>query len=59
MQTCIPGLVLLVHIARQHGWLLKSCAHVYHAVIMLSSHLATIRTKASHAHTQVTNQVIA
>ena len=23
MQTCIPGLVLLVRIARQHGWLLK------------------------------------
>ena len=58
MQTCIPGLVLLVRIARQHGWLLKPCACIDHTVITLSSHLAVIRTKASHAHIQVTNQAI-
>ena len=45
MQTCIPGLVLLVHIARQHGWLLRSCARIYHTVIMLSSHLAANQNK--------------
>ena len=45
MQTCIPGSVLLVHIARQHGWLLKSCARTYHAVITLSSHLAANQNK--------------
>ena len=45
MQTCISGLVLLVRIARQHGWLLKSCARIDHAVITLSSHLATNQNK--------------
>ena len=45
MQTCIPGLVLLVRIARQHGWLLKSCARIYHTVITLSSHLAANQNK--------------
>ena len=45
MQTCIPDLVLLVCIARQHGWLLRSCARFYHAVIMLSSHLAANQNK--------------
>ena len=45
MQTCIPGLVLLVRIARQHGWLLRSCARIYHTVITLSSHLAANQNK--------------
>ena len=45
MQTCIPGLVLLVHIARQHGWLLKSCARIYHTVITLGSHFAANQNK--------------
>ena len=45
MQACIPGLVLLVRIARQHGWLLKSCTCTYHAVITLSSHLAANQNK--------------
>ena len=45
MQTCIPGLVLLVRIARQHGWLLKPCACIDHAVITLSSHLAANQNK--------------
>ena len=45
MQTCIPGLVLLVRIARQHGWLLRSCARIYHTVIMLSSHLTANQNK--------------
>ena len=45
MQTCIPGLVLLVRIARQHGWPLRSCACIYHAVITLSSHLAANQNK--------------
>ena len=38
-------LVLLVRIAHQHGWLLKSCARVYHAVITLSSHLTANQNK--------------
>ena len=45
MQTCIPEFVLLVHIVRQHGWPLRSCACIYHAVIMLSSHLAANQNK--------------
>ena len=45
MQTCIPGLVLLMRIARQHGWLLRSCARIHHAVITLSSHLAANQNK--------------
>ena len=59
MQTCIPGLVLLVRIARQHGWLLRSCARIYHAVIMLSSHLAANQNKGVTCTHPVTNQVIA
>ena len=45
MQTCIPGLVLLVCIARQHGWLLRSCARIYHTVTTLSSHLVANQNK--------------
>ena len=45
MHTCIPGLVLLVRIAHQHGWLLKPCARIDHAVITLSSHLAANQNK--------------
>ena len=45
MHTCIPGLVLLVHIAHQHGWLLKSCARIDHAVIMLGSHFVANQNK--------------
>ena len=45
MQMCIPGLVLLVRIARQHGWPLRSCACIHHAVIMLSSHLVANQNK--------------
>ena len=45
MQMCISGLVLLVRIAHQHSWLLRSCACIYHAVIMLSSHLTANQNK--------------
>ena len=45
MQTCISGSVLLMRIARQHGWLLKPCARIDHAVITLSSHLAANQNK--------------
>ena len=42
---CIPGLVLLVRTARQHGWLLKPCARIDHAVITLGSHLVANQNK--------------
>ena len=61
MQTCIPGLVLLVRIARQHGWPLRSCACIYHAVITLSSHLAANQNKGvtcTHPSNQSGNRVI-
>ena len=61
MQACIPGLVLLVRIARQHGWLLRSCARVYHAVITLSSHLAANQNKGitcTHPSDQSGDRVI-
>ena len=45
MQACISGSVLLVHIARQHGWLLKPCARIDHAVITLGSHLVANQNK--------------
>ena len=45
MQTCIPGLVLLVRIARQHSWLLRSCACIYHTVITLGFHLVANQNK--------------
>ena len=45
MQACISGSVLLVHIVRQHGWLLKPGARIDHAVITLSSHLAANQNK--------------
>ena len=61
MQTCIPGLALLVRIARQRGWLLISCARIYHAVITLSSHLAANQNKGvtcTHPSNQLGNRVI-
>ena len=61
MQACISGLVLLMRIARQHGWLLRSCARVYHAVITLSSHLAANQNKGvtcTHPGSQSGNRVI-
>ena len=61
MQTCIPGLALLVRIARQHGWLLRRCACIYHAVITLSSHLAANQNKGvtcTHPSDQSGNRVI-
>ena len=61
MQTCIPGLVLLVRIACQHGWPLRSCARIYHAVITLSSHLAANQNKGvtcTHTGDQSGNHVI-
>ena len=45
MQACISGSVLLVCIARQHGWLLSSCARIDHAVITLGSHFAANQNK--------------
>ena len=61
MQSCISGLALLVRIARQRGWLLRSCARIYHAVIMLSSHLAANQNKGvtcTHPSNQSGNHVI-
>ena len=61
MQMCIPGLVLLVRIDRQHGWPLRSCARIYHAVITLSSHLAANQSKGvtcTHPSNQSGNRVI-
>ena len=61
MQTCISGLVLLVRIARQHGWPLRSCACIYHVVTTLSSHLAANQNKGvtcTHLSSQSGNRVI-
>ena len=45
MPTCVYGLMRLMRIARQHGWLLRSCTCTYHAVIMLGSHLTANQDK--------------
>ena len=61
MQTCIPGPVRLMRIARQYGWLLKPCARIDHAVIMLSSHLAANQNKGvtcTHPSNQSGDRVI-
>ena len=61
MQTCIPGSVRLMRIARQCGWLLKPCARIDHAVITLSSHLAANQNKGvtcTHTGDQSGNRVI-
>ena len=61
MQTCVPGLVLLVHIARQHCWLLKSCARIYHPVITLGSPFAANQNKGvtcTHPGNQSGDRVI-
>ena len=61
MQACIPGLVLLMRIARQHGWLLRSCACIYHTVITLSSHLTANQNKGvtcTHLSNQSGNHMI-
>ena len=45
MQACISGSVLLVRIARQHGWLLRSCTRIDHAVITLGSYFVANQNK--------------
>ena len=45
MQACISGSVLLMRIAHQHGWLLKPCARIDHAVITLGSHFVANQNK--------------
>ena len=62
MQMCISGSVLLVRIAHQHGWLLKPCAHIDHAVITLGPHFAANQNKGvtcTYLGNQLGDRVIA
>ena len=62
MQACISGSVLLVHIAHQHGGLLRPCTRIDHAVITLGSHFVANQNKGvtcTYPDNQSGNRVIA